>query len=241
MNASESDTIANLPFKSLNSTSGLREFDSEFLARLAADDSSLHEKLLAYRQHNTDFSSIELSEFLLELAPHIETYIGRIFGIEDEVQAARNRISDEEAIHTFKKQFVQRRSRRYRGEMDTPFSELDAWLNEQIDADPDRELCVARYAVALLADSEKFDDDIRRLTQWIIHIRKHDAAPELLQNWVSFKLPELIDYAQLVPLQEIENDPAGRRQSSPLETVKRDGFELTDNRLNLRQVQDEVN
>ena len=241
MNASESDTIANLPFKSLNRTSGLRQFDSEFLARLAADDSSLHEKLLAYRQHKTDFSSIELSEFLLELAPHIETYISRVFGIEDEVLAARSRISDEEAIHTFKKQFVQRRSRRYRGEMDTPFNELDAWLNEQLSANPDRELSVARYAAGLLADSEKFDDEIRRLTQWIIHIRKHDAAPELLQNWVSFKLPELIDYAQLVPLQEIENDPAGRRQSNPLDTVKRDGFELTDNRMNLRQVQDEVN
>ena len=102
MNASGSETIADIPFKTLNSISGLQQFDDKFLLRLAADSPSLHEKLLAYRQHRTTFSSIELSEFLLELAPHIESFISHIFDIEEEVQAARSRIELAAAISAWR-------------------------------------------------------------------------------------------------------------------------------------------
>ncbi len=241
MNSSSPETITDLPFEALNTVSGLQQFDQKFLSALSAKDSSLHKELLAYRQEKTNFTAIELSEFLLALAPHIEAFIASSFDIEDETKISRDRINNEKAIHEFKKQFIQRRSRRYRGEMDTPFAELDLWLRQQINNNDDMELAVSNYAIGLLEDTVKFENDITRLTQWIIHIRNNNAADHILENWVSFRLPSLINYAQLVPLQDIKNDPVGRRQANPKSYVRRDGFGLTDHRMNLRQVMDEVN
>ena len=241
MNSSSPATIADLSFDSLNTVSGLQQFDQIFLSVLADKDPSLHNKLLAYRQKKTNFTAIELSEFLLALAPYIEAFIASKFDIEYETKASLERISNEKAVHIFKKQFIQRRSRRYRGEMDIPFAELDKWLHQQVDNSEDRELAVSQYAIALLGDTEKFDNDIRRLTQWVIQIRKNNAAPNVLENWVSFKLPTLIDYAHLVPLEDISEDPVGRCQASPESHVRRDGFSLTDHRMNLRQIMGEVN
>jgi len=241
MKSTSPETIADLSFDTLNTVSGLKKFDRKFLSVLAGQDLSLYKNLLSYRLQKTNFTAIELSEFLLALAPHIETFIASNFDIENETNISRERINNEKAIHVFKKQFIQRRSRRYRGEMDTPYAELDLWLSQQINRSKDRELAVSQYAVALLEDTEKFEEDIKRLTQWIIHVRKNNAAADILDNWISFKLPALINYAQLVPLEEITNDPVGRRQAKPENHVRRDGFGLTDHRMNLRQVMGEVN
>ncbi|MEA1890746.1 MAG: FAD-dependent oxidoreductase [Pseudomonadota bacterium] len=241
MNSSSQQSIADLSFDSLNTVSGLQQLDQNFLAVLANRDPSLHRTLLAYRQQNINLTAIDLSEFLLALAPYIEAYIALNFGIENETEASHNRINNEKAIHVFKKQFVQRRSRRYRGDMDIPFTELDQWLNKQISNNEDRELAVSQFAIGLLEDTEKFKEDIRRLIQWVIHIRKNNVATDILENWVSFKLPALIDYAQLVPLEDIDNDPVGRCQASMENHVRRDGFSLTDQRMNLRQIMGEIN
>ena len=241
MNQTRPDTIADLPFEHLNTVAGLHQLDQTFLSFLSANSPSLFDVLLDYRQQKTQFTASELSEFLLALAPHIEAFISRQFGIEKEVQAAKQRVDSEAVIHLFKKQFIQRRSRRYRGEMEYTFAELEQWLDEKIDSIEDRELSVSRYAAQLLDDTEKFDDEIKRLTQWVIHVRNHDAAPEIHDNWVSFKLPNLIDYAQLVPLEEISNDSIHRCQGNPQDFTPRDGFKLTDLRMNQRQVMGEVN
>jgi NADPH-dependent glutamate synthase beta subunit-like oxidoreductase/NAD(P)H-flavin reductase len=245
MNMPSADTIAGLSFQQLNSVEGLHELDADFLSLLEQNRPDLLTTLLAYRRSETNFTDIEHSEFLLALAPLVEDFISVRFGIQDVVQAARKKVRDEEVVHLFKKQFIQRRSRRYRGSMDIPFSELDNWLNAQLgfsgESDDDRELAVARYAASLLEDKDKNEESINRLTQWVIHIRTHGCAPDILDNWVSFKLPELIDYANLVPLESIDSDPAGRCQGNPAEHVSRDGFGLTDGRMNLRQVMGEVN
>ncbi|MCK5361262.1 MAG: FAD-dependent oxidoreductase, partial [Gammaproteobacteria bacterium] len=235
------DTIANISFEDLNSITGLQQMDRAFLSYLLESNSTLHNQLLSYRQRKTNFPAIELSEFLLELAPYIESFIASRFDIEAETSARRQKVTDEESIHLFKKQFIQRRSRRYRGEIEYNFAELEAWLNEKVEDINDRELAISRYASQLLNDTAAFENEINRLTQWVILIRNHDAAPEILKNWVSFKLPELINYSQLVPLEEIKGDPVGRRQGNPDNHLARDGFKLTDLRMNQRQVMAEVN
>ena len=77
MNQSRPETIADIPFERLNSITGLRQLDKDFLRFLSENSSALHDQLLAYRQKKTTFTAIELSEFLIALAPHIEAYVGR--------------------------------------------------------------------------------------------------------------------------------------------------------------------
>ena len=106
MNSPSQQTIADLSFDSLNTVSGLKHFDRGFLAVLADREPSLHRTLLAYRQQKLNLTAIELSEFLLALAPYVEAYIALNFGIENETEASQKRINNEKAIHLFNKQFI---------------------------------------------------------------------------------------------------------------------------------------
>ena len=242
MTSTDPVKLDGLTFESLQTTEGLQQLDKDFLASLKHGDASLHNRLIAYRDGQNNPEGTELSEFLLALAPHVENLIGQLFGIDDNIAAQKRAVENEAAIHLFKKQFVQRRSRRYRGDLDISFEELEAWLDGQITLDDnDRELSISRYAAALLGNKDANEQAITRLTQWCILIRKHNMAPEVLENWVSFRLPELTDYANLIPLEDIDNDPSGRLQSDPEHFVKRDGFALTDERMNKRQVMGEIN
>ena len=242
MTSTDPFNLDGLNFNTLQSAEGLEQLDRVFLEALRDDDADLHERLLRYRNGVDKLTGIPLSEFLLEVAPRTEQFIGRLFAIEDSITAQKQKVDDESVIHLFKKQFVQRRSRRYRGEMEFSFEQLDVWLDAQLaSGEPDRELAISRYAASLLDDKDANEDAITRITQWCIHIRKHGKAPDILDNWVSFQLPELIDYANLIPLQDVDNDPSGRMQSDPGQFVKRDGFTLTDGRMNNRQVMGEIN
>ena len=61
-----------------------------------------------------------------------------------------------------------------------------------------------------------------------------------MAGWVSFKLPQKIEYMKLVPTLPVENDPAGRVGGLPERQRRRDGFGLTDPRFNLRETMDHV-
>ena len=168
-----------LTFEALQTTQGLQQLDNAFLETLKHGDASMHDRLDEYRNRRKDLSGTELSNFLLELAPHIETFLGQLFGIGNDIVAQRAVVENEAVIHLFKKQFIQRRSRRYRGDMDISFDELETWLAGQITLeDNDRELSISRYAAALLDDKDANEQAITRLTQWCILVRKHNMAPD---------------------------------------------------------------
>jgi len=228
-------------FAELQTDSGLVRLDEQFVAWLATNAPELHRQLLDYRAGTLELPAPQLSDFLLALAPRIESYISDLYGIGEAVAELRADTQRELTVFRFRKQFVQRRARRHRGELVDDFATLDRWL-AQAAGEPadDRELAVARYADALLADKEAHADGIRRLTEWVIHIRERDAAPAIRDGWSSFKLPQLVDYANLVPLERDPDDPAGRLHGNPAEFIRRDGFALTDPRMDRREVMAEI-
>ncbi|HET9121880.1 MAG TPA: hypothetical protein VFN52_00105, partial [Acidiferrobacteraceae bacterium] len=143
----------------------------------------------------------------------------------------------------FKKQFVQRRARR-RLLSDTPaesFAELDAWLSGEIAGSPvaaDRELAVARYAQECLAAPEQHAVAIERLTLWCIQALKTPEGRRSVRHWPSFRLPQPLEFSRLVP---VVPGPTSVQVQGPPETRRsRDGFALTDPRMSLRAVQDQV-
>ena len=67
-----------------------------------------------------------------------------------------------------------------------------------------------------------------------------DSGKKIIKNWVSFHQPQKKHFENLVPLVPVENDPFGRMEG-PQETQRaRDGFKLTDERMQLREVLDEI-
>ena len=77
--------------------------------------------------------------------------------------------------------------------------------------------------------------------QWCTQALATPEGQETVNGWVSFHLPERLDYMNLVPTVGLENDKCGRLAIPESDWRLRDGFKLTDARMNARQVQDEVN
>ncbi|OGI42928.1 MAG: pyridine nucleotide-disulfide oxidoreductase [Candidatus Muproteobacteria bacterium RBG_16_65_31] len=244
-----SDTILRLKngfnFSALFEIEGLHRLDEEFLARLRAADAGLHATLLAYRRSDHGLTPIQVSALLLGCAPLLEEFIAELFGIEAELAAARAHTLAHDPVFEFKKQFVQRRARRRlaRREEIEDFAALDRWLESEIGRaglDPaDKELATAAFGRRLLADAAANADAIEKLTRWCIRALAAPEGRRAVRGWASFHLPQPTDHANLVPLAPAD-DPAGRRAGPPAGLRRRDGFRLTDPRMDARAAQDEV-
>lgn len=233
-------------FAELFRVEGLARLDEEFLARLHAHDTRLHDALMAYRAAAGGLAAKTVSELLLACAPVLEVFIAELFGIEDELERLRVATVGHDPVFTFKKQFVLKRAKRrlLKKEALEDFAILDAWLDAaladaRLDAS-DRELAVGRYAERLLADETAHADAIEKLARWCVRAFTTPEGRAAVRDWVSFKLPHGVDHERLVPVNIVVNDPSGRAQGPPERFRRRDGFKLTDLRMDARAAQDQI-
>ncbi|HKK13548.1 MAG TPA: FAD-dependent oxidoreductase, partial [Gammaproteobacteria bacterium] len=238
--------LQDFDFADLFDAQGLQRLDAQFLARLQAVDPESHDRLLAYRAGDQLPGPVQLSELLLACAPVLEAFVAELFGVEPQLQTSARDTVVHDPVFVFKKQFVQRRARRLRVDKSTleSFEELDRWLDGELQraglVGPDRELSVARYGALLLEDTKANAPAIERLTRWCKQARETGAGRAAVSGWSSFRLPELLDYTRLVALEPVAGDPVGRMQGPPGAHRQRDGFKLTDGRMDLRAVLSEV-
>ncbi|WP_231951092.1 FAD-dependent oxidoreductase [Acidithiobacillus ferrivorans] len=231
-------------YSELFTAAGLFRLDANFLRLLSAQDGGLATRLGAYRDGRQSLSGQARSEFLLRLAPHLERFIARLFCLEPEVAELQARTRSHDVVMDFKKHFVLRRARRYRGAFSESFADLDHWLDAEIQQrcwpQEDREWAVARLGEEWLTDEVAHAAAIHRLTQWCALILTDPQAGLAVPGWSSFRLPQRVDHEALVPLQRCEDLP-GAPFVSPQGTLRRrDSFHLTDQRMDPRGVQSEV-
>ena len=97
-----------IAFPDLYEREGLIKVDRAFLAFLGDADRTLAEKLAEARK-NPPHGRAD-SDLLVALAPHVEDYIGKLFGIEREALALAGRHDELAPLYSVKRQFVQRRA-----------------------------------------------------------------------------------------------------------------------------------
>ncbi|MCH9770479.1 MAG: FAD-dependent oxidoreductase [Gammaproteobacteria bacterium] len=233
-------TLKDFSFVELFDVAGLRRLDQRFASYLQAKAPLLARRLLAYRGGEL-IQALELSEFLLAVAPLLEDFIAQLFMIESVVAQKNAATLIHDPIFAFKKYYLKAARRRSRQPEPIPFQELNQWLLSQVEPAEDFELVVAKFGQTLLQDSEKNSTSIQNLIAWCaagLSTREGKAA---VKGWVSFTLPERIDYANLVPLEKVAEDKYQRSQGLVKNWRQRDGFKLTDSRMTARQTQAEVN
>ncbi len=225
---------------------GLERIDRLFLAELRERDIKVHDSLLAWRAGTQTLPPLQVSELLLAGGPVLEDFIVKLFNIRQALEEMRNRTLTHDPVFHFKKLFVQRRARRRllkKEEFET-FAELDGWLTRslmQAGLDTsDRELAIAKYGEQLLKDEKTNSEAIEKLTRWCLRALTVPEGKAAVKGWVSFRLPEGVDHQKLVPIVPI-NDNLGRLAGPPERLRARDGFRLTDPRMNAREIQDEIN
>lgn len=236
-----------LRYADLFEPSGLQKLDQAFLNFLAHENLTLSEKLISARNNPESFSALDMSEQILNTAPHLESFILKLFNIEEEAHFLQTKTLSHNPVALFKKHFVLRRVKKRLHESQTlpSFHTLNSWLKEQLSKAPlqseDPELAIALLADTWLSQTEHYPAELEKLTQWCIQALATTEGQALTRSWTSFRLPQRLDHQNLVPQAQLDGEgPCGKRAYPAEEWRQRDGFQLTDPRMSPREVQDEI-
>jgi NADPH-dependent glutamate synthase beta subunit-like oxidoreductase/NAD(P)H-flavin reductase len=239
--------LNNAQFQDLFNLQWLQQFDDQFIAKLSHQNPRLAEDLLSYRQNSHPARAEEISALLIACAPFVEEAIAQLFNIQAAVEKSAEQTLSDQPIFAFKQWYVQREARRLllkKSEL-APFAELDAWLQQEVETfdtvvEGDTELTVATLGQHYLQDPDKHSDEINKLVAWCAWVISDDIAKQSVEGWVSFHVPQKLDYYHLVPMVAVENDDIGRMQGPPQQHRNRQGFSLTDYGMTPRQVLSEI-
>lgn len=232
--------LKHFEFTELFQAEKLQALDDLFLVELGQHNKALYQDLLAYRS-GKNFSDLQISELLIGCAKCLEDFLAELFNIEKQLEQSKQVIADYSPIMSFKKWFVMRRAKRHllRDEQLPTFSQLSKALEEELHTDL-TEINIARYSETLLEDQEASAQKIEQLTHWCIQAIKTPEGQAATKGWASLKLPQRRDYQRLIPIMPVKDDPHQRQQLPAVDLRQRDGFDLTDHRMSIEQVLDEV-
>lgn len=232
-------------FQELFDPQDLHRLDQDFLRYLESINPTVLQQLHAYRAGQIK-APTEVSRFILECGPILETFVAELFGIENAAIDLCNAIRAEDPIFEFKKHYVLKLAKRALHHLDIKidFTELDQWLNQQLQQNKltiqDRELAVAQLGLRWLTQELQHQNEIERLTQWCVAAMTSEVGQQQVKSWMSFKLPNKLNYENLVETQPLPNDSLGRLEGPPHQHRMREGFQLTDPRMTRREVLNEI-
>jgi NADPH-dependent glutamate synthase beta subunit-like oxidoreductase/NAD(P)H-flavin reductase len=223
-----------LVFEDLYRRDGLLKIDTAFLNDLQAQAPELHARVMAARQDPGNHAAQE-SDTIIELAPYLEDFVGRLFGIERELRALQARHSELAPLYTVKRQFVQRKA--VAAKNAEPPEAIDgpavgAQLAGVI-GEPLTELSFSRHVLAWLdreADNAASLQLATRYARWAALTKAGQAHHKA---GVLFKLPQKLDPVNLVPVELTVRGVAVEASFGPHEWRHREGFQLTDHGTDL--------
>ncbi|HEX9672873.1 MAG TPA: FAD-dependent oxidoreductase [Burkholderiales bacterium] len=230
-------------FDELYTREGLVKLDRRFLTGLRESDATLHDRLVHARGNPAGLAPKQESELLLALAPHLERFVARLFGIEPEVQALAAKHHVLAPLYQVKRQFVQRKAmHRYAAPEAAAFDgpalerELEAAFGE-----PFTELAYARHVAQWQKDEAVHATQLERALRYAAWAAHTEAGKARRGSGVLFKAPSKLDPRRLVPL--VSDESAGYRSHrlAPHHLRRRDGFKLTDAGADLVRALDEAN
>jgi hypothetical protein len=226
---------------------GLNRLDQTFLTYLKDQDEKIYLDLMSYRDHSHQLTDIETSGLLIQCAIILEDFLASLFAIEDELAISRFKTTSQNPISVFKKYFVLRRAKRELSRVHTfpSFDELNEWIMQELKKIPltssDPELDIALLGEHFLQKQETYSQEIEKLVKWCARALTSKEGKAFTLNWKSMQIPERIDHANLIETISCEKNNNHYLTAPPSSFRLRDGFKLTDPRMNARQIQDEVN
>jgi NADPH-dependent glutamate synthase beta subunit-like oxidoreductase/NAD(P)H-flavin reductase len=227
-----------LTFRDLYSCAGLRRADDAFVAWLGHAEAALAARLAAARTDPDSLTRLQESELLIALAPHLEDWLARLFGIEREVAALQAAQHELAPLFACKRQVVQRKAmNKYKADEAASFdgAALRAALEQKVGAPLTSQrgelafaVRVGEWGIASESDAAAHADDIDlalRYAAWAAHT---PAGKALHKAGVLFKAPRKLDYMRLVPIERETRDGVDMLRLSESHTRRREGFALTD-------------
>ncbi|WP_309567433.1 hypothetical protein [Coxiella-like endosymbiont] len=99
----------------------------------------------------------------------------------------------------------------------------------------DRELAIAQWGQQLLEAPEDNAVFIKKLTSWCVAALTQLEGKNAVKGWISFHLHQHLNYENLVQTVTLPEDSVGRLEGPVALRRYRDGFSLTDPRMERRE------
>jgi NADPH-dependent glutamate synthase beta subunit-like oxidoreductase/NAD(P)H-flavin reductase len=228
-----------LRFADLYSVEGAQSIDRCFGAHLRSADSALAERLDAARRSPEALSRKDEAALLIDVAPHVEDFLAKLFGIESEVRALEARHHELAPLFSVRRQFVQRKAMNaYKADVAATFdgASLRAALDPLLDGPGGVQAFELAFATAVTrwqTDESTHADALdlaQRYAAWAAHTKGGKAAHKA---GVLFRSPRKLDVMKLVPVQSIKVDGISALKLADDHPLRRrDGFALTDRGTN---------
>ena len=237
--------VSGYTFADLHDPERLASLYERFCEEVQASDGTFWSEWDAYRrQPDAPRTPQALSSLLVGMAPYVSRFVTRLFKIGTEADALRASTTAQDDLFRFKIDFVRRRALPLvKAGAHVAVSAEDEAVVARLVAgasSADQELAIARAGCALM-DREKTEkdavaSDIEALKRWCAS-RAHDRA---YRDWVIFRFPETLDYWKLVDVQHPDAALPEAMLGPEWRLRRRDGFKLTDARMQPREVLSEI-
>ena len=232
-----------LAFEDLYTREGIAKIDEHFLRHLAAADAPLQDRLQAARAAPGALSVKEGSSLILDLAPHLDDFLGELFGITGKVRALAEQHDALAPLYSVKRLFVQRQAaKKVKPEAaeDLDGIALEAELRRRFGEDVN-ELSFARHVSAWEEDRDGNAEALEVALNYAAWATHSTAGRARWRDAVLFKLPRKVDPLALVPVETQKRHGIPVIKLPEGELRRRDGFELTDHGMDLRHSLDQAN
>ena len=232
-----------LAFEDLHRHDGLTRLDAAFVAWLGSVDAELHNRLVTARRDPDALEPKAHSQLLIDLAPHLEDFVGDLFGIETEVRALQARHHALAPLYAVKRLFVQRRA--VKGMTPEKAAALDG-------------PALGRELEALMGEALTEPNYAAHVSRWMAAEAEHAPALDLAAGYaawatlspegqarhgrgVIFKVPHKLEMTHLIPVETVVEHGVTMLRLSPKHSRARDGFALTDPGMDLIGALDHAN
>jgi len=231
----------NLRFEDLYSREGLVKLDEIFIRELAAADAEVHNRLVAARVNCENISKKDEADLLVDAAPHLEDFIAKLFGIEQQTLELRARHDELANVYTAKRLFVQRRAAKaHKPEEAVNFDglELRAELEKHFGEEFTEEVYSTHVTKWLELSDEIKLQSAAKYAAWALY---SEEGKKHHRTGVLFKNPRKLDFYNLVPFETEIVDGVSVKKLPHHHLRAREGFALTDPGYSLKHALDEAN
>ncbi len=244
-----------LDFAALYDRGGLIRLDREFVAHLLASGAvELHDRLVTARADPGALDKKTESDLIVDLAPHLEDFLGHLFSIQAEIRELQARHEALAPLYSVKRLFVQRRATREVKEPEAAafngaalrrtLAPLIGAAAEMSDTRAGALAWERRYADAVsewLADEAANVAPLRAAIEYAAWAVQTPQGRETHRRGLLFKVPHRLDMEHLVPVETVERDGVTMLRLPEHEWRARQGFALTDDGTDLAGALDQAN
>jgi NADPH-dependent glutamate synthase beta subunit-like oxidoreductase/NAD(P)H-flavin reductase len=224
-----------LTIEDLYVRAGLLRLDAMFLEYMEGVSTELHHRVTMARRDPSALADKARSEFIIELAPHLEDFLGTEFGISPELAELQARHNETAPLYAVKRKFVQRRAitgtnAEQAAAIDGPSIAVE--LEETFGA-PLTERVFAERVSRWLEAEQEHAGEIELALRYAAWATLSPAGRAQHKHGVLFKTPYKLDFTHLVPVESITSNGAQKLRLPPDHWRQRDGFKLTDPGMDL--------